>query len=75
MTTEWANFIATLAGICALVFFVLFDKSKGWKVGIRQFKSDFISYCWPLLKVFFVFTLGYLLIYISVLFVFHPIGK
>lgn len=50
MTSEIAGLIAYLATVLVWWFSFLFDRSQGWTAGWEKFKSDFLKFCWPVLK-------------------------
>ncbi|AVD63705.1 MULTISPECIES: hypothetical protein [Serratia] len=51
MTSEIAGLIAYLATVLVWWFSFLFDRSQGWSAGWEKFKSDFLKYGWPVLKM------------------------
>ncbi len=50
MTSEIAGLIAYLATVLVWWFSFLFDRSQGWTAGWEKFKSDFLKFCWPVIK-------------------------
>ena len=50
MTSEFAGLIAYLATVLVWWFYFLFDRSQGWTAGWGKFKSDFLKFCWPVIK-------------------------